>query len=272
MRGLFTCGVIDVFLREGIRFDAAAGISAGAAFGCNFKSRQPGRALRYNLKYCRDWRYCSLKSLIRTGDLYGADFCYRALPRELDPFDYAAFAADPMAFYVGATDVNTGRAVYHRCDDCGERDIAWIRASASMPLVSRPVEVDGLTLLDGGVADAIPCEFMRGKGYSRQVVVLTQPAGYVKRKSRMISACRLFLRAYPNLVRAMETRHEMYNRELEEIARREREGDALVIRPPESIRAGHVEREPERLKAAYALGEREALRRMDEVRAFLRLK
>ena len=113
MRGMFTCGVIDVFMEEGITFDGAAGISAGACFGCNFKSRQIGRPIRYNKRYSRDPRYCSLRSLLKTGDLYGADFCYRELPEVLDPFDYGAFAENPMAFYVGAADVDSGEIAYH---------------------------------------------------------------------------------------------------------------------------------------------------------------
>ena len=100
MRGMFTCGVLDVFLENGIRFDGAAGISAGAVFGCNFKSEQTGRAIRYNKKYCKDPRYCSIQSLIRTGDLYGADFCYREIPDVLDPFDRVAFRDNPLEFYL----------------------------------------------------------------------------------------------------------------------------------------------------------------------------
>ena len=141
MRGMFTCGVIDVLMRHGITFDGAAGISAGAVFGCNFKSGQVGRPIRYNKKYCADPRYCSVRSLIRTGDLYGADFCYRELPDELDVFDRIAFRDNPLQFFVGATDVQTGKSVYHLCTDGGSEDMLWFRASASMPVVSRPVRI-----------------------------------------------------------------------------------------------------------------------------------
>ena len=113
-RGMFTCGVTDVLMENHISFDGAAGISAGAVFGCNFKSGQAGRAIRYNKKYCNDPRFCSIRSLLKTGDLYGADFCYRELPDELDPFDRAAFRDNPVEFYVGATDVKTGECIYHR--------------------------------------------------------------------------------------------------------------------------------------------------------------
>ena len=137
MRGMFTSGVLDVFMENGIEFDGAIGVSAGATFGCNFKSRQIGRAIRYNKRYAHNWRYCSVRSLLSTGDLYGADFCYRELPDVLDPFDRKAFAENSMEFYVGATDVETGECVYHLCMDGGDEDMLWFRASASMPIVSR---------------------------------------------------------------------------------------------------------------------------------------
>ena len=140
MRGLFTAGVIDVFMENHIEFSAAVGVSAGAAFGCNLKSRQAGRALRYNKRFCRDKRYCSLHSLLKTGDLYGADFCYREIPEELDIFDKEAYEQNPMAFYVVATDVYTGKPVYKRLDKVDENCYLWMRASASMPMVSKAVE------------------------------------------------------------------------------------------------------------------------------------
>jgi len=143
MRGLFTAGALDVLMENGVTFDGMIGVSAGAAFGCNFKSGQIGRVLRYNLRYCRDPEYCGLRSLIRTGDLFGAEFCYRKLPNELDPFDNEAFNQNPMLFWIVCTDVETGRPVYHRCDRAGDDCSDWIRASSSMPLASRVVEKDG---------------------------------------------------------------------------------------------------------------------------------
>ena len=269
MRGMFTCGVIDVLLEQNVTFDGAAGISAGATFGCNFKSRQIGRPIRYNMCYSRDWRYCSLRSLLATGDLYGADFCYRVLPDELDIFDRKAFAENPLAFYVGATDVETGEAVYHRFTDGGERDISWMRASASMPIVSRPVHVDGYTLLDGGIADAVPFGYMESLGYHRNVIVLTQPRGYRKKKSGALPLAKVLLRRYPAVVRAMAVRHEMYNRQMDEIDRREAGGVSLVLRPPEALGIGRTEKNPAELERVYRIGRREASRRLAEIRAFL---
>ena len=269
MRGMFTCGVIDVMMREKIAFDAAAGISAGAVFGCNFKSGQMGRPLRYNKRYCGDKRYCSLSSLLRTGDLYGADFCYRELPDELDPFDRAAFRENPMAFYVGATDVETGKCVFHLCADGGENDMLWFRASASMPLVSRPVEAEGRLLLDGGITDAVPYAYVESLGYRRNVIVLTQPRGYRKAPVRGLPLIRLLLRKYPRIAEAMAKRHEMYNRQMEQIDDREDTGEALVIRPPCALGIGHTEKRPEELERVYRLGVQAAEARLEDIRRFL---
>ena len=269
MRGLFTCGVIDVLMREGIAFDGAAGISAGAAFGCNFKSRQIGRALRYNLAYGRDPRYCSVRSLLKTGDLYGADFCYRQIPDELDPFDYEAFRRDPTAFFVGATDVETGRCLFRMCRDGGKEDMLWIRASASMPFVSRPVSVGGHLLLDGGISCAVPYAHMENMGYRRNVLVLTQPKGYRKARSVPAPLSKLLLRRYPAAASALERRREMYNAQMDEIDSREACGASLVIRPRGPLGIRRTESRPEELRRAYEAGVGEAQRRLGEIRRFL---
>lgn len=269
MRGMFTCGVIDVFMRSGIVFDGAAGVSAGAVFGCNFKSGQIGRPIRYNKRYCGDPRYCSLRSLLRTGDLYGADFCYRELPEELDPFDRKAFRENPLAFYAVATDVRTGRAVYHLCEDGGAEDMLWLRASASMPLVSRPVQVQDALLLDGGIADAVPCAYMEGQGYDRNVLILTQPRGYRKKPASGMKIARILLREYPHVAEALAVRHLMYNRQMEDIDRREASELALVIRPPQPLAIGHREKNPDELERVYQIGVREAEKRLREIERFL---
>lgn len=267
MRGMFTCGVIDVLMENDIWFEGACGISAGAVFGCNYKSRQIGRPIRYNKRFCKDPRYCSYRSLIKTGDLYGADFCYRELPDELDIFDRETFKNDPMEFYIGATDVKTGRCVYHKCTDGGEPDLKWMRASASMPIVSTPVEIEGSYYLDGGIADSIPYKFMESIGYDRNVIVLTQPKGYVKKKAS--SLMKLALRKYPAIAEGMMKRHEVYNRQVEEIEEREIKGTAFVIRPPEPIGIGRTERDPEELERAYQMGRKEALQVLPHLKAFL---
>jgi len=267
MRGMFTCGVIDVLMQHGITFDGAAGISAGAVFGCNFKSRQIGRPIRYNKKYCADPRYCSIRSLLRTGDLYGADFCYRELPDELDVFDREAFRDNPLQFFVGATDVQTGKPVYHLCTDGGSEDMLWFRASASMPIVSKPVKINELLLLDGGITDAVPYAYMETQGYQRNVIVLTQPKGY--RKEPVSGMMRVMLRKYPHIAAAMAVRHQMYNQQMEGIDQREASGKSLVIRPPQSLEIGHTEKNPDELERVYQIGIREAEKRLEDIQSFL---
>ncbi|MBR5337808.1 MAG: patatin family protein [Lachnospiraceae bacterium] len=270
MRGMFTTGVLDVFMENDITFDGTAGISAGATFGCNFKSKQPGRALRYNLKYCKDWRYCSFRSLIRTGDLYGVDFCYHELPDKLDVFDRDTFASNPMEFYMAATDVDTGRPVYHKCTDGGELDLLWMQASASMPAVSHIVHIGDRKLLDGGITDAVPFKFMEYKGYNRNVIVLTQPDGFRKEKSKAAPVFEVMLRKYPKLVVALRRRPKMYNRQMSDIKLREIAGTAFVIRPPEPLGISRTENDPDELQRVYDIGRQIAENRLEELRDFLK--
>ena len=269
MRGMFTCGVTDVFLENGVSFDGAAGISAGAVFGCNLKSRQAGRAIRYNKAWARDSRYGSFRSLLRTGDYYGADFCYRLLPDELDPFDRRAFRENPMTFYAGATDVRTGRIVYHPCLTGDEKDMRWLRASASMPFFSRPVETDGFLLLDGGIADPVPYAWLRSQGYEKLTLILTQPRGYRKKRSALLPAARLMLLRYPALWQALRDRSAVYNRQMDEIDRDEANGAVFVIRPSEPLRIRRTEDRPEELERVYQAGRAEALRTLGALRRFL---
>ena len=149
MRGLFTAGIIDVMMEAGIEPDGLIGVSAGAAFGCNYKSRQPGRAIRYNKRFARDKRYCSWQSWLKTGNLYNAEFGYSIIPTRYDIFDDKAFEDNPMEFYAVCTDVETGNAVYKKLDKSGQLTYDWIRASASMPLASKVVELEGMKVLDG---------------------------------------------------------------------------------------------------------------------------
>lgn len=269
MRGLFTAGVLDVLMENGIVLDGAIGVSAGAVFGCNYQTGQIGRTLRYNLRFCRDWRYCSLRSLLLTGDLYGAKFCYWTLPLELDQMDYEAYAANPHPFYVVCTDVETGEAVYKLCPRADGEYRDWFRASASMPLVSRVVEADGRKLLDGGIADSIPIRYFESIGYGRNVVILTQPEGFVKTPSRGLPLLKGMLRRYPKVAQAMMRRHEVYNETSAYITRREQEGAAFVIRPPKALELSRTEHDPVRLASAYNTGREEALRRLEELKAFL---
>ena len=208
MRGLFSAGVMDVLMERGVAFDGIIGVSAGAAFGCNYKSGQIGRVLRYNTRFCGDKRYSGRGSLLKTGNLFNTEFCYNQVPLELDPFDFEAFRSNPAEFYVVCTDVDTGEPVYHAYTGFEDHGFEWIRASASLPLIAQIVEIDGQKLLDGGIADSIPFGYFESIGYDRNVVVLTRPLGYRKEKNRPSPLLRKKYRQYPALVQALEDRHE----------------------------------------------------------------
>ena len=272
MRGMFTAGVIDVMMEHDIAFDGAIGVSAGAVFGCNYKSHQIGRSLRYNTKFCKDPRYASFRSLLTTGDLYGADFCYNEIPNKLDPFDLETYRNSPMEFYVVCTDVETGKPVYQKCMTGDAHDILWMRASASMPLVSRIVEVDGYKLLDGGISDSIPIRQFQKLGYDRNIIVLTQPLDYVKPKNQMVPLLRIMMRKYPNLVRTMRFRHDIYNATTAYIRKLEQKGRVLVIRPEAPLNIARVEHDPKELTRVYQLGRSVAEKRLEEMQAFLEKK
>lgn len=271
LRGLFTAGVIDVFLENGISFDVTVGVSAGAAFGCNLKSKQPGRVLRYNMKYCRDKRYCSFRSLIRTGDMFGADFCYNILPFELDIFDSDTFVKNPMDFYAVCTDIETGEPLYHKCTDGKEKDLLYFRGSASMPLASKIVETDGKKLLDGGIADPIPLVFSQKLGCEKNIVVLTQPRGYTKGKNRLAKLIDIVYRKYPKLCNICKERHEEYNNSVKHVFECEKEGSVFVIAPKASLPIKRISHDSDKIKETYELGRCAALDSIEQIKDFLNI-
>ena len=269
MRGLFTAGILDVFLENDIEFDGLVGVSAGAVFGCNYKSRQIGRTLRYNLKYCRDKRYCSFRNLLFTGNMYAKKFCYYDIPERLDVFDRETFESNPMKFYVVATDVETGKPVYRSFDKADGDCIEFMRASASMPFVSRIVEACGHKMLDGGISDSVPLEFFEKEGYDRNIVITTREKGYIKEKNQLSWLGGIMLRKYPNMRKAIEERHLMYNKQAKYIEEREKSGDVFVIRPERPLELKHAEHDPEKLQAAYDTGRELALKKLQDVKNFL---
>ena len=269
MRGLFSAGVMDVMLEHGIRFDGIVGVSAGATFGCNYKSHQLGRVLRYNIRFKDNPRYMGLRSLLRTGDLVGAEFSYHTLPNELDVFDFDTFINDPAEFHVVCTDVETGEPVYHRIDDMDDEGLDWIRASASMPLVSRPVSLGGHLLLDGGISDSIPLRYFQGQGFDRNVVILTQPKGFFKRRTKLMPLFHLFMRRYPAIVQAMSRRHLMYNDELSYLDEQERRGNILLICPQDTLPIGRTEQKEAKMRHVYGMGQQTGEDMIQTIKDFL---
>ena len=269
MRGMFTAGVLDVLMENGLVTDGAIGVSAGAVFGCNYKSHQIGRVIRYNTEYCNDKRYASFKNLLKTGNLYSEQFCYHEVPEKLDPFNEAAFAASPMDFFVVCTDVKTGEPIYHKCRKGDAEDVLWMEASASMPLAAKIVKIGHYGLLDGGVADSIPVRFFESIGYKRNLIILTQPKGYVKKKNKFLPAIRAKYFRYPAFVEAVADRHERYNETLSYISMLEQAGKDYVIRPPIPLEIGAMERDPAQLRRVYETGRAVAQIQVEKIRDFL---
>ena len=230
MRGMFTAGVLDVMMESQTEVDGVIGVSAGATFGCNFVSRQIGRTIRYNKRFAKDPRYCSYRSLIRTGNLYNAQFCYYQVPMELDPFDHYTFKKNPTSFYCVATQVD-GKPLYHLCKEGIGKDLLYIQGSASMPVFARPVKVDDKELLDGGISDSIPLEYFESIGYNKNIVVLTQPRDYHKEPYEHMNIMKMFLKKQPELISLLENRHIRYNRQVEYVQSQKEAGKAFIIQP-----------------------------------------
>ena len=268
LRGLFSAGVIDVMMENGIDYDGVIGVSAGSNFGCNYKSRQPGRVIRYNVRFANDPRYMGLRSLITTGNLVGAEFAYHYMPLQLDVFDIATFESDPMEFYLVCTDCLTGEPVYYRMDKVDYDSLEWLRASASMPLVTHPVKVGGRVLLDGGISDSIPLKHFQDMGFDRNVVVLTRPRSYRKEPTKLWPY-RLLMRRYPAITQAMARRHEMYNSQLDYVEREEQAGRIFVIAPEQDLPIGRVEMNVEKMNAVYNIGRETATALLPRLKEFL---
>lgn len=270
LRGLFSAGVIDVMMENNIIYDGLIGVSAGAAFGCNYKSKQIGRVIRYNMRFCDDPRYCGFHSLLTSGNIYNTDFAYGEVPLVHDPFDFDTYKSNPMDFYVVCTDIESGKPIYHKYLGYDDHGFDWIRASASMPIVSKIVEIDNLKLLDGGISDSIPLKKFEEMGYEKNVLVLTRPYDYIKKKNALLPLMKLIYKDYPKMIEAMERRHIDYNETLSYINKLENEGKIFVIRPKESIKIKKVEKDPEKLKEVYNIGRDTALSIIDDLKSFLK--
>ena len=266
-RGIYTAGVLDVLLENGLIADGVIGVSAGAIHGCSYASMQAGRSIRYNIKYGRDYRFMSFKSLFLSGNMVDTEFCYHELPEKLDPYDNKAFMRSGIEFYAVCTNVETGAAEYLKCNDMFA-DIDYIRASASMPLVSQIVEANGKKLLDGGIADSIPLKAAENLGFDKNIVVLTRPQGYRKKKPHFTWLISYVYKKYPKLVSACLNRHKVYNAELDYVAEQENAGRALVIRPSKLIKIHKMEQNLDIVQKMYELGRTDALKLLDKIKQF----
>ncbi len=260
MRGIYTAGVLDAFLDNDISFDGIIGVSAGAVHGASFASGQKERSIRYYKKYCNDKRFMSFENWIKTGDLVDEQFCFHDIPEKLDPYDYEAFKNSKTRFFVGCSNVETGKAVYLEVKDMLE-DIEYFRATASLPYVSRIVEVDGMKLLDGGCTDSIPLRAFAKLGYKKCVVVLTRPLGYRKKPGNFWLPEAAYHK-YPEFVKALRSRYYYYNKTVEWIERLEKEEKIFVIRPSVSLPIGRTEHSVDKLQNTYDIGRKDAANNM----------
>lgn len=250
LRGQYTAGVLDAFLDAGIDFPYIVGVSAGASIACSYVSRQRGRNLEIVERFRNDPRYLSFRNLLTKGCLFGMDFIYDEVPHRHVPFDFAAFERSPSRFVTVCADIGSGEAVYYGKD---ADHLTVLRASASLPFLSKPVRYDGRELLDGAIVDAIPLAKAKSEGYARNVVVLTRPAGYRKEEESTLPA-RIVYRNYPALVEALGLRVRRYNEAMELVEAEEAAGTVLAIRPSRDLGVGRTEKSVAKLRALYDLG------------------
>ena len=266
MRGLYSAGVLDVFMENNIRADVVYGVSAGALFGLNYKSRQKGRAIRYNLKYAKEKNYMGLYSLVTTGNIMNKDFCFTKLVYELDKLDFETYKNNPVDFYAVVTNLQTGKPEYIKIDDA-QKDMEYFRASGSMPFVSRPVEIDGNLYLDGAVSDAVPFQRVLDSGFEKIIVVLTRNAGY--RKKNPFFPYRLVYGKYPNFVETAKNSHKTYNKTMDLIEKYEAENKIVVLRPSKNVRVQRIEKDTKKLQNIYDLGISDCMQKIDKIKEYL---
>lgn len=266
MRGLYSAGVLDVFMENNINVDTVYGVSAGALFGLNYKSRQIGRAIRYNLKYANEKNYMGLYSLLTTGDVMNRDFCFKKLVYELDRLDFETYKNTPVDFYAVVTNMKTGKPEYIKIDDA-EKDLEYFRASGSMPFVSKPVEIDGNLYLDGAMTDAVPFEKVLETGCEKIIVVLTRPLGYRKKKSYL--PYKLVYGKFPNLIETAKNNYKRYNETMDLIEKYEAENKIIVLRPSKYIKMKRVEKDTNKLQGIYDLGISDCMKKLDKIKEYV---
>lgn len=271
MRGLYSAGVLDVFMKNNINVDTVYAVSAGALFGLNYKSRQIGRALRYNLKYVNNKNYMGLYSLMTTGNIMNKDFCFNKLVYKLDKLDFATYKKTPVDFYAVVTNLQTGKPEYIKIDDA-EKDLEYFRASGSMPFVSKPVQINGKFYLDGGISDPVPLKKVLETRPEKIIVVLTRPEGYRKKNLHLHAIYKLFYKKFPKFVETGCNRYKTYNKTMDLIEKYEAENKIVVLRPSKFIKVKRTEKDTNKLQSMYDLGVSDCMNKLDEIKEYLHLK
>ena len=267
MRGMFTAGVLDVFMENNIKVTDIVGVSAGTLFGINYVSKQPKRALRYNLRYINDNRYMSIKSLMRTGNLINKDFTYYKLPFQLDVFDNKTFKQSDINFFATVTNIETGEAEFIKIEDAFKQ-METLRATSALPFISEIIEINGKKYLDGGIANSIPVDYFEKQNYDKIIVILTRPIDYRKKKSTGVQF-KVAYGKYPHLIEKLENRYKDYNDTVERIVELEKQGKVLVIRPDEEITIKRLEKDTDKLQHVYDLGIKNGKESIERVKNYL---
>ena len=268
MRGVYSSGVLDFFIEKDLFFENNYGVSAGACHLCSYLAKQYKRAFRVNVDYLNDKRYCSVHSLLKTGNLFGAEMLYDIIPNELDLFDYDTYNKNESNFYVVITDINTGKPEYVKIGDL-KKDIIYVRASSSLPLLAQNVKINDKEYLDGGISDSIPIKKSIADGNKKNVVILTRDSTYKKGKNSLMPIIKLKYKKYPNFVKSMADRYIVYNEILDFIKELEDNGDVFVIRPKKPVNIGRTEKNREKLEALYNDGYNDAKDCYEELLKYL---
>ena len=253
LRGVFTCGVLDCFMDKGIRFPFTVGVSAGACNGLSYMSGQRGRARSSNIDLMDKYHYVGFKYLLTQGCIMDFKLLFEDFPEKIIPYDYDTYFSNPDRFVMVTTNCLTGKAEYFEDKSSSERVMSIVRASSSLPFVSKITYVDGIPMLDGGIVDSIPVEYAMEQGYENLVVILTRNKGYRKKNSRM-AISKVFYRRYPALQKALSERNTVYNKTMDLIERLENEGRIRVIRPHKPVEVGRMEKDTTKLAALYQEG------------------
>ena len=257
MKGIYTAGVLEFFLDKDIEFSSCYGVSAGACHLCSFLSKQKKRAYRVAVNYLDNKKYCGAFSLLTTGDLFGVDMCYDLIPNYLYPYDFETFGKYEGKAYAVVTNIRTGEAEYIQLKDMHE-DIQAVRASSSMPLVSRKVKMGGEYYLDGGIADSIPIARSIADGNEKNVVIMTKEIGFTRKPESNLAILKVRYAKYPKVYERMKERDKQYNHTLDYLDEMEKEGKAFIIRPKRKSEVGRVEKDRNKLDALYEEGYRDA--------------
>ncbi len=254
MRGVFTCGVLDNFMERGIRFPFSVGVSAGACNGLSYMSGQKGRAKYSNIDLLAKYDYVGLRYLLTQRNIMDFKLLFEKFPQEIIPYDYGKYAATPERFVMVTTNCLTGEPNYFEEKKSPERIIDIVRASSSLPYVCPIAHVDGIPMLDGGIADSIPVRYARGQGFPNNFIVLTRNRGYRKEIKKEAFYNKLFYRKYPLLQRAILQRNEIYNATLSYIEEMEEKGLITVLRPQKPLQVDRMEKDIAKLTALYEEG------------------